>query len=299
VGALDASGDPASASSTGPTYGLQPKPDLAISGGASTSAGSGWGSALAAARVAGVAAALRAERPQLTPPQAAAALVGTAAPRGAPGSAGGGDPLLQAARATPIVAQPAQVALRPGVTVGVNIASLDGSPVTALAAKAAAAAKSTGLGIRVAGSATHPVVFVSAPAGAGSGSGRIDLGPIAIPYQVLADTPPAPPIGTPRVIMRGGKPDGVRFVAGSIKRGDKGTSVIPVGNLVLTLTGPVNRELTPPGGALDLLPGEYAYTLTDEIKSELSPGRYHFELRAHGTAGGSVVVKRSRSFKVA
>jgi hypothetical protein len=31
----------------------------------------------------------------------------------------------------------------------------------------------------------------------------------------------------------------------------------------------------------------------------LSPGRYRFELRARGTAGGSVVVRRSRSFKVA
>jgi hypothetical protein len=98
--------------------------------------------------------------------------------------------------------------------------------------------------------------------------------------------------------VRGGKPDGVRFVAGSIDRGDKGTSVIPVGNLVLTLSGPTKRELTPPGGARDLLPGEYAYTLTDEIKSQLAPGRYRFELKARGTAGGEVVSKRSRSFKV-
>jgi hypothetical protein len=72
-----------------------------------------------------------------------------------------------------------------------------------------------------------------------------------------------------------------------------------VGNLVLTLRGPTRRQLTPPGGARDLLPGEYAYTLTDEIKAQLSPGRYRFELRARGTAGGSVVVRRSRSFKVA
>jgi hypothetical protein len=101
------------------------------------------------------------------------------------------------------------------------------------------------------------------------------------------------------VITRGGKPDGVRFTAGKIDRGDKGTSVLPVGNLVLTLSGPTPRELTPPGGARDLLPGEYAYTLTDEIKSGLAPGRYRFELRARGTAGGAVVVRRSRSFRVA
>ena len=74
--------------------------------------------------------------------------------------------------------------------------------------------------------------------------------------------------------------------------------MIPIGNLVLTLSGPSRRELTPPGGARDLLPGEYAYTLTDEIRSQLQPGVYRFELRARGTAGGKVVTKRSRRFRV-
>src|SRR4051794_16336508 len=78
VGALDDSGDVAEASSWGPTYSLGPKPDLAIGGGGSTAAGTAWGTAIAAARVAGVAAALRAERPKLTPAEAAAALIGTA-----------------------------------------------------------------------------------------------------------------------------------------------------------------------------------------------------------------------------
>jgi hypothetical protein len=292
VGALDSSGDPATASSTGPTYGLAPKPDLAISGGAKTIVGRSWGSAIAAARVAGVATALRAERPKLTAAEAAAALIGTAAPRGTPNTAGGGDPLLQAARVTPFVAQPAQVAVTPGETIGVHIVAL-GKPV------AVPSATAKGLTIRAAGRPGHQVVFIGAEPGAKSDSGRIDLGPIAIPYQVIAETPPAPPLGTPHVIMQNGKPDGVRFIAGSISRGDKGTSVIPLGNLILTLSGPSERELTPPGGARDLLPGEYAYTLTDEIKSGLTPGAYRFVLRAKGTAGGSTVVRRSRSFKVA
>jgi hypothetical protein len=250
-----------------------------------------------------VAAALRGERPNLTASEAAAALVGTAAPRGAPGGAGGGDPLLQAARVTPFVAQPAQVALQPGETAGVRIAPTAAASAqataAALAANAPAAAKSSGLGIRVSGRPGHQVVFVTAPSGAGDRSGRIDLGPVAIPFQVLATPPPAPPLGRPRVILTKGRPDGVRFIAGSISRGDKGTSVIPVGNLVLTLSGPSERELTPPGGAHDLLPGEYAYTLTDEIKAQLKPGRYRFVLRARGTAGGRPVVRHSRSFKVA
>jgi hypothetical protein len=238
--------------------------------------------------VAGVAAALRAERPQLDPDEAAAALIGTAAPRGDADGAGGGDPLLQAGRATPFVAQPAQIAIRPGETQTIAIAPLTGST------PALQPGPADGLTITAAGKQLR----VRAAADA-KGSGRIDLGPIAVPYQVITEDPPPPPLGSPRVIMRGGKPDGVRFTAGSIERGDKGTSVVPVGNLVLKLTGPSERVLTPPGGARDLLPGEYAYTLTDEIKSELAPGRYRFELRAQGTAGGHAVIRRSRSFQVA
>ncbi|MEA2493241.1 MAG: hypothetical protein QOJ29_1152 [Thermoleophilaceae bacterium] len=292
VGALDGNGKVAQGSSRGPTYALGPKPDLAIGGGAATAVGTAWGTAIAAARVAGVAAALRAERPALDARAAAAALIGTAAPRGEPAAAGGGDPLLQAARVTPFVAEPAQITLRPGETAGIKLVKL-------AAANPPNQIKAPGLQVRMSGSAAHRVAFVSAPPNAKSANGRIDLGPIAIPYQILPATPPAPPLGTPRVIMRKGKPDGVRFVAGSIKRGDNGTSVIPVGHLVLTLTGPTERELTPPGGARDLLPGEYAYTLTDEIKSGLSPGRYRFELRARGTAAGVPVMRRSRSFKIA
>jgi hypothetical protein len=287
VGALDSEGEVADGSSHGPTYALGAKPDLAIGGGASTPEGTAWGTAIAAARVAGVAAALRAERRKLDAAEAAAALVGTAAPRGEPAAAGGGDPLLQAARATPFVALPAQVALRPGTSARVRIASL-GQRVPKLQPKPV-----EGLTVATAGSTLR--IHAAADA---EGSGRIDLGPIAIPYQVIDDEPPAPPLGAPAVIMRKGKPDGVRFTAGSIDRGDKGTSVIPVGNLVLTLAGPTRRELTPPGGARDLLPGEYAYTLTNEIRSQLAKGRYRFELRARGSAGGKTVVRRSRSFKI-
>jgi hypothetical protein len=307
VGALDTSGDPTTASSIGPTYALGAKPDLSISGGASTSAGTAWGTAISAARIAGVAAALRAERPRLTPAEAAAALIGTAPPRGPLFHAGGGDPLLQAARATPIVAQPALIVLRPNQTVGVRIHSLAPPPVSAAPGsvapsdaviRAAPASAPRGITIRVTGKPRHRVLFVSGSPSAAS-AGRIQVGAVAIPYAWVSATPPPPPLGRPRVIIRAGKPDGVRFVAGSIKRQDKGTGVIPLGNLILSLDGPTRRELTPPGGARDLLPGEYAYTLTDEIKAQLAPGRYRFTLRARGTAGGPTVVRRSRTFTVA
>ena len=287
VGALDTSGDVAEASSRGPTYSLGPKPDLAIGGGASTQTGTSWGTAIATARVAGVAAALRAERRRLTAAQAAAALVGTAAPRGEPKGAGGGDPLLQAARATPFVALPSQIAISPGRSATVAIDALSGSTPQVQPKPV------PGLKIAAAGSQLRITAAKDA-----KGSGRIDLGPIAVPYQVIDELPPPPPLGRPQVILRAGKPDGVRFTAGSIDRGDKGTSVIPVGNLILTLSGPTKRELTPPGGARDLLPGEYAYTLTDAIRAQLKAGIYRFVVRARGTAGGKIVSRSSRPFRV-
>jgi hypothetical protein len=242
--------------------------------------------------VAGVAAALRAERPALTPSEAGAALIGTAAPRGEQAAAGGGDPLLQAARATPVVARPAQLVLRAGGSATVRLVGL--------ARHAALPAPSAG-GLSIAPVAGKPGSFrVSAAAGSRPGAGRIDAGPVAIPFSIVSAVLPPPPLGALRIVHRGGRADGVRFVAGTIRRGSggRGAAVVPVGNLVLTLEGPGRRELTPPGGARDLLPGEYAYTLTDEINSALPPGRYRFVVRARGTAGGKVVERRSRSFNV-
>jgi hypothetical protein len=141
-------------------------------------------------------------------------------------------------------------------------------------------------------------VTVTAMPGAKAGAGRIVAGSIAIPFQLVDAPPPAPPLGDLQVIRRRGRPYGVRFTAGALARGDKGVSVVPVGNLVLTLEGPGRRELTPPGGARDLLPGEYAYTLTDEVLRALPAGRYRFVVRARGTAGGPPVVRRSRPFRI-
>ena len=67
----------------------------------------------------------------------------------------------------------------------------------------------------------------------------------------------------------------------------------PVGKLILTLEGPGRRELTPPGGARDLLPAEYAYTLTAEVLGALPPGRYRFVARVRGSAGGAAVVRQA------
>ena len=139
--------------------------------------------------------------------------------------------------------------------------------------------------------------------GASSGRrfGRARFGAISVPYIVVSASASAPPpdLGALHLIHAHGRTAGVRFVAGRITRPRVGPpSVVPVGNLILTLEGPGRRELTPPGGALDLLPGEYAYTLTNEVLGTLPAGRYRFVVRALGSAGGATVTRRSRTFRI-
>jgi hypothetical protein len=301
VTALDGSGDAAPASSRGPTYGLGAKPDLAISGGASTAEGTAWGTAVAAARVAGLAAALRAERPALSPRDAAAAIVGTAAPRGVPLEGGGGDPLLQAARATTLVANPSQLAISSATSDEVRLKNL-GSVTLVVRPRirfergnppAGARPRPGEVRIRPGRSATIAIPAAFRPGTAG----RIEAGPIRIPFTAVADQRP-PRIGAPKLVERKGRPAGVRFVAGAIAREGTRLAVDPVGSVVLTLDGPEDRELTPPGGARDLLPGEYAYTLTADVVDALPAGSYRFVVRARGTAGGPPVTRRSTPFRI-
>jgi hypothetical protein len=60
----------------------------------------------------------------------------------------------------------------------------------------------------------------------------------------------------------------------------------------------VVRDLTPPGGETDLLPGEYAYTLTKSARDTLASGRYSFLARGRGPAGGPAAVRKSPSFTI-
>ena len=86
----------------------------------------------------------------------------------------------------------------------------------------------------------------------------------------------------------GGRVVGVRFSAGTVRRSGDATAVDPAGNLKLVLVderGRVVRELTPPGGAADVLPGEYSYTLPRGTGRQLPAGRYRFRVTAAGVAG--------------
>ena len=66
--------------------------------------------------------------------------------------------------------------------------------------------------------------------------------------------------------------------------------------LTLSLIDPRGRsvrELTPAGGAPDVLPGEYSYTLPPGTARSLH-GDYRFRVRVLGTAGGALTAESPR-----
>ncbi len=124
---------------------------------------------------------------------------------------------------------------------------------------------------------------------------------LSIPVGVALGAPPPARLGPLRLESEGGRPNGVRFTAGAVARPGDALAVEPIGRLTLQLVNAAGRpvrELTPPGGAPDLLPGEYAYTLTRATRDQLDPGRYRFVARARATAGGSEARVGSPSFTV-
>jgi hypothetical protein len=97
---------------------------------------------------------------------------------------------------------------------------------------------------------------------------------------------------------------GVRFPLGAFERGDPlgdGTRVVLTERLALTLIrargGAVVRRLTPPGGARQLLPAEYAYTLPRGALRALRRGRYAFRAVARSPRGGEPATARSEPFE--
>jgi hypothetical protein len=99
--------------------------------------------------------------------------------------------------------------------------------------------------------------------------------------------PPPVPVTGLRVTQEAGSA-AVTFTAGTFRRGDPtggaGAVIVPAERLDLTLetsTGKGQvRHLTPPGGARDVLPGEYAYTIPRGVYADLAPGAYAFTVAA-------------------
>jgi hypothetical protein len=115
---------------------------------------------------------------------------------------------------------------------------------------------------------------------------------------------PPVPLGPLALARSGGEVVGVRFALGAFSRGDPlagGTTIQPASRLELELidsTDAVKQTLTPPDGARDLLPAEYAYRLTSQALKELTPGRYRFRATARAPRRAEARVVRSREFEV-
>jgi hypothetical protein len=121
------------------------------------------------------------------------------------------------------------------------------------------------------------------------------------PFAVATAAPEPPPLGTLELVRRAGRVRGVRFTLGAFERGDAGTRVALTERLALTLvdadSGRVVRRLTPPRGARELLPAEYAYTLPAGTLGDLDPGRYAFRAKATSPRGGKPATARSEAFR--
>ena len=131
---------------------------------------------------------------------------------------------------------------------------------------------------------------------------REALVPPSSPEASGAAPAPPVPLGPLRLTHRDGKVSGVRFTLGAFDRGDPlagGTSLQPASRLELALVdadGAVRRRLTPPGGARDLLPAEYAYTLPLKAVAELGAGTYRFRATARAPRSRQTSTGRSPSF---
>jgi hypothetical protein len=122
-----------------------------------------------------------------------------------------------------------------------------------------------------------------------------------VAYAIASRTPAPVPLGPLRPTAAGGA-DGVRFTLGAFERGDpvgRGSAVRVAERLVLellTARGGVEETLTPPGGARELMPGEYAYTLSRATLRRLPRGRYRFRARAWAPRQRSPTTGRSPPF---
>lgn len=297
---IPAASVPSPFSARGPALSGIPKPDLAAGGAALTADPArrpavAGGTAVAAALIAAAAARFARAEPGRTPAGLRAALLAAAEPRVGDGpqlpveaTGAGALPAGRAAPAAPPVrAAPASLGLPGRATVRLG------------------AARAVTVDLRATGGATvRPARLRLLPGSAASATVRVARGGrpaagrllvaaaagrtlLAIPFTAPAARRPVT-VGGLRLTRERGEVTGVRFALGAFDRGDPlgaGTAFEPAERLVLELVRPgegVVRRLTPPRGARELLPAEYAYTLPKATRSGLRAGRLAFRVRAWG-----------------
>jgi len=288
--------------SQGPSAGGLAKPDLAAAGSAVSVTLAGrpavvGGGAIAAARVAIVAARLARAHPELTPAQLRAQLIAAADPRRLPPARAGAGVLR-----TPAGALGSITSDPPAPASG---------PLDPIELKLSATA-SAALQLRAAGAQVVPATLTLRPGApatvairpAGPGPGRLEAldqsGAVvaSVPFLVRPQQGTPVPLGPLRLAAD----HSVRFTLGAFERGDPfgaGTRIQFAQRLVLDLVdahGTVVKALTLPGGATELMPAEYAYTLPKATFAQLPPGRYAFRAQAWAPRRNEPTVRTSASF---
>jgi hypothetical protein len=254
------------------------------------------GSAVAAARVAAAASKLARARPDLSPGQLRAAMIAAADPAGLPADRAGAG-VVRAPQASPgITSDPPTAdsgALDP---ISIQLSATVSTDLKLRATNGATVAPAT----LTARPGTPAAVTIRLPRG-GTALGRLEaLDPkgaivASVPWLVRPDTVTPVALG-PLRIANGRE---VRFTLGAFKRGPP-TSIQVGERLILDLIdakGAVRRSLTVPGGARELMPAEYAYTLPPATLKALPKGDYAFRARAWAPRQQSPTTRTSKTFR--
>jgi hypothetical protein len=268
--------------SQGPTAGGLPKPDLAAPGSAVTIGPGGGvavagGSAIAAARAAATAGRLARTRPELSPAQLRQALIAAADPAGLPPDRAGAGVLREPTASPGVVADPPTAVSGALDPVHVELSTAASTQVSLRATSGATVEPQT-LNLTP-GTPAEVSVRLDKP---GITSGRLEAldgagkTVASIPWLVRPDDVEPIEVGALEVSSGGRR---VRFTLGSFKRGEK-TSIQVAERVILDLVdedGRILRNLTFPGGARELMPAEYAYTLP---RGSLPDRDFKFRVRA-------------------
>ena len=268
--------------SQGPSAGGLPKPDLAAPGSAVTiGPGSGvavaGGSAIAAAQVAATAGRLARTRPELSPAQLRQAMIAASDPANLPPDRAGAGVLREPTASPGVTSNPPTAVSGALDPVRVELSAAASTQVALRATSGASVDPPT---LNLTPGTPAPVsVRLNKP---GITSGRLEAldaagKPVAsVPWLVRPDEVEPIKVGELAVSSGGRR---VRFTLGSFERGEQ-TSVQVAERLILDLVdgkGNVLENLTFPGGARELMPAEYAYTLP---RGSLPDGDFKFRVRA-------------------
>jgi hypothetical protein len=224
-------------------------------------------------------------------------------------TSGGGAPVLERARAAEVVAEPALIAFprqqaladfTATATVTVRNTGEEEQSVTPEASMEGTAVTLSPETLELAPGATAELTISAEATGTDRPprylTGTLKLGDSTALLGLPVGPPPPAELSDLTLSKRGSRTTGVRFTAGAVTPEGDALEVQPIGDLTLEIVDAddqVVRELTPPGGARDLLPGEYAYTLTGDARAGLPEGTYRFRATARGPIEGPPTVRTS------